>query len=168
MLLEKKHSNSLLFPTQKQNIWLGNRSNTFKCLMACSATSSSFLFHSTVLITLDQTIPMTTGSGMLFFFISSLTYKIICKRIQIQLSKIVCMYVHYFIYQTQNLYKSMKRPFHASSNHHMCTTYIKELSELEGWISSSNLSLHIGKLARKGLRWKQDCPLAHTLQNPQA
>lgn len=47
--------------------------------MACSATSSSFLFHSTVLITLDQIMATTVCSEMLFFFISSFTYKMICQ-----------------------------------------------------------------------------------------
>ena len=44
---------------------------TFKSLMACSVTNSSFLFHSTELITLDQMSPIIVCSEMLFFLISS-------------------------------------------------------------------------------------------------
>lgn len=44
---------------------------TFKCLMACSVTSSSFLFHSTQLITLVQMMPIMACSDRPAFFISS-------------------------------------------------------------------------------------------------
>lgn len=56
------------------------RDLTFKCLMACSVTSSSFLFHSTELITQDHSMPIMVCSEMPLFFISSLLYTMICER----------------------------------------------------------------------------------------
>lgn len=50
---------------------------TFKCLMACSVTSSSFLFHSTELIKLVQMMLIMVCSERLAFFISSLVKTII-------------------------------------------------------------------------------------------
>lgn len=47
---------------------------TFRCLRACSVTSSSFLFHSTAFIRQDQSKPITACSCRLFLFISSFTY----------------------------------------------------------------------------------------------
>lgn len=51
---------------------------TFKSLMACSHTSSSFLFHSTELITLVQMMLIMACSERLAFFISSLVKAMIC------------------------------------------------------------------------------------------
>lgn len=48
---------------------------TFRCLRACSATSSSFLFHSTAFIIQVHRSPMTAVSGRSFLFISSLTQR---------------------------------------------------------------------------------------------
>lgn len=53
------------------------RLHTFKCLMACSVTSSSFLFHSTQLIRLVQIMLIMLCSERLAFFISSLVKAII-------------------------------------------------------------------------------------------
>lgn len=46
----------------------------FKCLRACSVTSSSFLFHSTAFMRQLHSKPITACSWRSFFFISSFTY----------------------------------------------------------------------------------------------
>lgn len=62
---------------------------TFKSLMACSVTNSSFLFHSTELITLNQMSPIIVCSEMLFFLISSRMWAMICKTSRSQMENML-------------------------------------------------------------------------------
>lgn len=55
-----------------------SQSGTFRCLRACSATSSSFLFHSTAFMIQVHRSPITAVSGRSFLFISSLTQSTTC------------------------------------------------------------------------------------------